>query len=40
MKACKTVDYSCGRNPLNFGMDPVQGGQMASILGFCGVEIY
>jgi len=35
MKPCRITDYRCGKSPLNFGVDPIQGGIMAAILDFC-----
>jgi len=35
MKSCRIMDHCCGKNPLNFGIDLIQNGQMAAILDYC-----
>jgi len=32
MKSCRIVDYCCGKNGLNFGIDPRQNGRIAAIV--------
>ena len=31
---CRSMDYCYGKNQLNFGIDPMENGQMAAILNF------
>ena len=34
-KSCKIMDYCCGNDPLNSGVDSTQNHSVATILDFC-----